>query len=145
MEQNGEPFSEFVWSFVNNTPQLTQATSLAEIPASTPESDALSKALKSAALSLSAPPSATPLCRPVARSMIMLPAASVIGGGNMIRKWQSDNADPLLSLWLESTTEAHPFISASYWKENEAMVREVYLPAAATLGVGRGRYAAWFY
>ena len=34
----------------------------------------------------------------------------------MIRKWQSDNADPLLSLWLESTTEAHPFISASYWK-----------------------------
>ena len=50
----------------------------------------------------------------------------------MIRKWQSDNADPLLSLWLESTTEAHPFISASYWKENEAMVREVYLPAAET-------------
>ena len=132
MEQNGEPFSAFVWSFVNNTPQLTQATSLAEIPASTPESDALSKALKSAALSLSAPPSATPLCRPVARSMTMLPAASVIRGGNMIRKWQSDNADPLLSLWLESTTEAHPFISASYWKENEAMVREVYLPAAET-------------
>jgi hypothetical protein len=28
----------------------------------------------------------------------------------MIRKWQSENADPLLSLWLESTTEAHPFI-----------------------------------
>ncbi|MEG6306208.1 N-acetyltransferase [Enterobacter ludwigii] len=50
----------------------------------------------------------------------------------MIRKWESDNAGPLLSLWLESTTEAHPFISASYWKENEGMVRDVYLPAAET-------------
>ena len=51
----------------------------------------------------------------------------------MIRKWESDNAGPLLSLWLESTTEAHPFISASYWKENEGMVRDVYLPAAETV------------
>ena len=50
----------------------------------------------------------------------------------MIRKWQSDNADPLLRLWLESTTEAHPFINANYWKENESMVRDVYLPAAET-------------
>ena len=50
----------------------------------------------------------------------------------MIRKWESDNAGPLLSLWLESTTEAHPFISASYWEENEGMVRDVYLPAAET-------------
>lgn len=132
MEQNGEPFSEFVWTFVNNTPQITQAATLAEIPASTPASDALSKALKNAALNLSAPPSVTPLCRPVAWSTTTLPAASVIQGGTMIRKWESDNAGPLLSLWLESTTEAHPFISASYWKENEGMVRDVYLPAAET-------------
>lgn len=46
MEKNGEPFSEFVWAFVNNEPQLTAATSLSEIPTSTPASDALSKALK---------------------------------------------------------------------------------------------------
>jgi DNA-3-methyladenine glycosylase I len=46
MEQNGEPFREFVWSFVNNEPQLTTATSLSELPTSTPASDALSKALK---------------------------------------------------------------------------------------------------
>lgn len=43
MEQNGEPF---VWSFVNHQPQVTQATTLSEIPTSTPASDALSKALK---------------------------------------------------------------------------------------------------
>lgn len=50
----------------------------------------------------------------------------------MIRKWQSENADPLLSLWLESTTEAHPFIDPGYWKENEILVRDVYLPSAET-------------
>ena len=46
MEQNCEPFREFVWSFVNNEPQFTTATALSELPTSTPISDALSKALK---------------------------------------------------------------------------------------------------
>lgn len=46
MEQNGEPFVDFVWSFVNHQPQVTQATTLSEIPTSTPASDSLSKALK---------------------------------------------------------------------------------------------------
>lgn len=46
MEQNGEPFVDFVWSLVNHQPQVTQATTLSEIPTSTSASDALSKALK---------------------------------------------------------------------------------------------------
>ena len=46
MEQNGEPFVDFVWSFVNHQPQVPQATTLSEIPTSTSASDALSKALK---------------------------------------------------------------------------------------------------
>ncbi|EHB5913557.1 TPA: DNA-3-methyladenine glycosylase I [Escherichia coli] len=46
MEQNSEPFVDFVWSFVNHQPQVTQATTLSEIPTSTSASDALSKALK---------------------------------------------------------------------------------------------------
>ncbi|EIY7171100.1 DNA-3-methyladenine glycosylase I [Escherichia coli] len=46
MEQNGEPFVDFVWSFVNHQPQVTQATTLSEIPTSTSASDVLSKALK---------------------------------------------------------------------------------------------------
>jgi len=46
MEANGEPFSDFVWSFVEHKPQITQAATLAEIPSATPISDALSKALK---------------------------------------------------------------------------------------------------
>ncbi|HAF05146.1 MAG TPA: DNA-3-methyladenine glycosylase I [Shigella sp.] len=46
MEQTGDPFVDFVWSFVNHQPQVTQATTLSEIPTSTSASDALSKALK---------------------------------------------------------------------------------------------------
>ncbi|GHD95578.1 MULTISPECIES: DNA-3-methyladenine glycosylase I [Pseudocitrobacter] len=46
MEENGEPFVDFVWSFVDNTPVVTQAAELSGIPTSTPASDALSKALK---------------------------------------------------------------------------------------------------
>lgn len=46
MEESGESFSDFVWSFVDHTPQVTQADSGAGIPTTTPASDALSKALK---------------------------------------------------------------------------------------------------
>lgn len=46
MEENGESFSDFIWGFVDNQPQIAHAALLAEIPASTPVSDALSKALK---------------------------------------------------------------------------------------------------
>jgi len=46
MEQNGEPFADFVWSFVDNHAQVTRAATLADIPTTTPASDALSKALK---------------------------------------------------------------------------------------------------
>ncbi|HFZ8994705.1 TPA: DNA-3-methyladenine glycosylase I [Citrobacter freundii] len=46
MEQNGESFAEFIWSFVDHQPQLTHAATQNEIPTSTPVSDALSKALK---------------------------------------------------------------------------------------------------
>ena len=46
MEQNGEPFADFVWSFENHQPQVPKATTLSEIPTSTSASDALSKALK---------------------------------------------------------------------------------------------------
>mgnify|MGYP004713389109 FL=1 len=46
MQENGESFADFVWSFVDHTPQVTHAESGAGIPTTTPASDALSKALK---------------------------------------------------------------------------------------------------
>ena len=46
MEENGEDFSQFIWSFVDGKPQINFPTSLSDIPTNTPASDALSKALK---------------------------------------------------------------------------------------------------
>jgi putative acetyltransferase len=50
----------------------------------------------------------------------------------MIREWCNDDTSPLLTLWMESTIHAHPFIDETYWHESEALVRDVYLPAAVT-------------
>lgn len=48
MQENGEDFSEFIWSFVENKPILNRpsAKRLGDIPASTPISDQMAKALK---------------------------------------------------------------------------------------------------
>lgn len=46
MKENGEDFSEFLWSFVNHKPLQNTLHSMADAVATTPESDAMSKALK---------------------------------------------------------------------------------------------------
>ncbi|EMN8584420.1 N-acetyltransferase [Klebsiella aerogenes] len=50
----------------------------------------------------------------------------------MIQRWNATETGPLLELWLDSTIYAHPFIAESYWRESLEVVRDVYLPAAAT-------------
>lgn len=46
MQEAGEDFSEFLWSFTGGQPKRNRHTTMATVPASTPESDAMSKALK---------------------------------------------------------------------------------------------------
>ncbi len=50
----------------------------------------------------------------------------------MIRAWRSRDLSPLLTLWMESTCFAHPFIDTRYWQESEMLVRTAYLPVAKT-------------
>ena len=45
LEKSGQPFNEFVWSFVKNKPIQNKRQYLNELPARSPESDAMSKAL----------------------------------------------------------------------------------------------------
>lgn len=45
-EARGESFTDMIWSFVDNTPQITTAATQAEIPTITPIASALSDALK---------------------------------------------------------------------------------------------------
>lgn len=46
MQEAGEDFSDFLWSFTGGQPKRNRHTTMATVPASTPESDAMSKALK---------------------------------------------------------------------------------------------------
>lgn len=46
MQDGGEDFSAFLWSFVDGKPQVNRPAALAEVPAKTAQSDAMSKALK---------------------------------------------------------------------------------------------------
>lgn len=50
----------------------------------------------------------------------------------MIRPYRPQDIEPLLSLWLESTTRAHPFIDPEYWRESAALVSGRYLPQSQT-------------
>ncbi|MDX5629306.1 MULTISPECIES: N-acetyltransferase [unclassified Brenneria] len=50
----------------------------------------------------------------------------------MIREYRSQDLESLMALWLESTTLAHPFIHADYWRESASLVRNIYLPQSQT-------------
>lgn len=46
LEEQGESFADFIWSFVNHRPIVNAPATLAEVPAKNEISDAMSKALK---------------------------------------------------------------------------------------------------
>ncbi|PWC12319.1 N-acetyltransferase [Brenneria roseae subsp. americana] len=50
----------------------------------------------------------------------------------MIRAYREQDLASLMSLWLESTTLAHPFINEEYWRESAGQVRDVYIPQSQT-------------
>ncbi len=66
MEANGEDFSRFIWSFVDDEPKINHWWCLAEAPATTAVSDAMSKALKNADLNSLDRRFVMLLCRPAA-------------------------------------------------------------------------------
>ncbi|RCW63943.1 N-acetyltransferase [Saliterribacillus persicus] len=47
----------------------------------------------------------------------------------MIRKFEIDDLQEVMRIWLESNIKAHHFINESYWKENYETVKEI-LPNA---------------
>ena len=136
MEANGEAFSDFVWSFVDNQPQITHAATLAEIPTTTPASDALSKALKKRGFKFVGSTicysfmQACGLVNDHVTGCCLLPRET-----SMIQKWDATETGPLLELWLESTIYAHPFIAESYWRESLASCARCLSSRRRHLGV----------
>lgn len=50
----------------------------------------------------------------------------------MIRQLQNKDIDKIMEIWLESTIDAHKFISKEYWNENYNIVKDVYIPMSKT-------------
>ena len=55
MRDDGEDFSEFLWSFVDGKPVLNRWTAMSQVPTQTPASVAMSKALKDRGFSFVGP------------------------------------------------------------------------------------------
>ena len=47
----------------------------------------------------------------------------------MIRKFETQDLDAVMQIWLHGNLDAHPFIPASFWTEHFEMVRDL-LPQA---------------
>ena len=45
----------------------------------------------------------------------------------MIKKFEIEDIDEIMNIWLETNISAHGFIKASYWKENFEMVKEMMM------------------
>lgn len=45
----------------------------------------------------------------------------------MIKKFEIEDLDEIMNIWLETNISAHGFIKASYWKENFEMVEEIMM------------------
>lgn len=50
----------------------------------------------------------------------------------MIRKLTNADIDKIMDIWLESTVNAHDFISIKYWENNYKVVKDLYIPIADT-------------
>lgn len=46
LREEGRSFSDFLWDFVDGSPQINHFSSMKEVPAATPQAEAMSKALK---------------------------------------------------------------------------------------------------
>lgn len=47
----------------------------------------------------------------------------------MIRKFQKADIEQVMKIWLHGNMDAHPFISAEYWKSNFEVVQQQILQA----------------
>ncbi|HHQ4740395.1 hypothetical protein [Aeromonas veronii] len=49
---------------------------------------------------------------------------------NMIHPLSATDLDAAVELWYQASVQAHDFISAAFWHEQRAAMRDIYLPAS---------------
>ncbi|EGQ7940760.1 N-acetyltransferase [Vibrio vulnificus] len=50
----------------------------------------------------------------------------------MIRKYNENDMDSVLEIWLKASVRAHDFISAEFWESQVENMRSIYIPASET-------------
>lgn len=50
----------------------------------------------------------------------------------MIKNYNPTHLDALMSVWLDTTTKAHPFIPSSYWARNFIVIKKQFIPKSTT-------------
>lgn len=48
----------------------------------------------------------------------------------MIRKYNSNDLDSVLEIWLEASVKAHDFVPADFWGAQLENMRKIYIPAS---------------
>ncbi|EGQ8015503.1 N-acetyltransferase [Vibrio cholerae] len=48
----------------------------------------------------------------------------------MIRKYNSNDLDSVMEIWLEASVKAHDFVPAYFWESQVESMRNIYIPAA---------------
>lgn len=51
----------------------------------------------------------------------------------MIREKEARDTPIIMDIWLRANIQAHPFLTESYWQDNQSIVEQQYLPIADTL------------
>lgn len=54
---------------------------------------------------------------------------AVLKEKNMIRKFQKEDTEQVMQIWLSGNKDAHPFVSKAYWESNFQTVQEQLLQA----------------
>ncbi|ENQ8746675.1 N-acetyltransferase [Vibrio parahaemolyticus] len=51
----------------------------------------------------------------------------------MIRKYNSNDLDSVLEIWLEASVKAHDFVPADFWGSQVESMRNIYIPASEVI------------
>ena len=50
----------------------------------------------------------------------------------MIRKYNENDLDSVLEIWLNASVQAHNFVSAEFWESQLDNMRNIYIPSSET-------------
>lgn len=51
----------------------------------------------------------------------------------MIRKYNKNDLDSVLEIWLNASIKAHDFILAEFWESQVESMRNIYIPSKAVV------------